>query len=178
MASDALQDELFRPFPSDLSAFAVLDLANAPRLWPALQSSGAPYHCLFRGALHPALRAAAPHLVELVPDGAFTRWLLAEPPGRFGIFLRSAAGMDALYGHFRRFLRVADERGKKFYFRFYDPRVLNLYLPTCNAEELLAWFEGLECFLAEEVNGREVAEHQLSGGRLVTRILPRGGQGP
>lgn len=170
MASDALHDELFRPFPPDVRAYAILDLANESRLWPALTASDAPHRCLFRGKLHPALRAAAPHLVELASGGAFTRWLLDEAPGRgIAVFLRSGALLDPLHDHFRRFLRVADARGKKLYFRFYDPRVLNLYLPTCNAEELRAWFEGIECFFAEE--GRSFAEHSVSAGRLATRIL-------
>jgi hypothetical protein len=34
----------------------------------------------------------------------------------------------------RRFLRVKDEDG--LVFRFYDPRVMRVYLPTCAAGEL------------------------------------------
>lgn len=179
-AREALRQELFRPSSGEVRAYAVLDMASDPRLWPALEASDAPRRCLFRGALHPKLREVAPHLAELAPDGAFTRWLLNEGFHRgFGIFVRSSLSLDELQGHFRRFLQVVDERGKKFYFRFYDPRVLGVYLPTCNAHELLAWFTGLESFLAERMDGATFVEHRLEeSGRIASRILPCPSQGP
>jgi hypothetical protein len=38
--------------------------------------------------------------------------------------------------HLRTFLITHDEEGKPLYFHFFDPRVLRVYLPTCNAEEV------------------------------------------
>jgi hypothetical protein len=35
----------------------------------------------------------------------------------------------------RTLLRVRDEAGRTLLFRFYDPRVLRAYLPTCTATE-------------------------------------------
>jgi hypothetical protein len=46
-------------------------------------------------------------------------------------------------------LLVSDENGKTFYFRFYDPRVLRVYLPTCNAEELDMFFGPVRNFFME-----------------------------
>ena len=34
--------------------------------------------------------------------------------------------------HLKGFLRVRGESGQKMMFRYYDPRVLRVYLPTCN----------------------------------------------
>ena len=51
--------------------------------------------------------------------------------------------------HFRQFLRVRDEAGREFFFRFYDPRVLRVYLPTCNSEELRTFFGPVELFSME-----------------------------
>jgi len=42
--------------------------------------------------------------------------------------------------HFRRFITVHDESGKPLLFRYYDPRVLRTFLPTCNAKELAEIF--------------------------------------
>ena len=35
-------------------------------------------------------------------------------------------------------------------FRFYDPRVLRKFLPTCNADELQTFFGKVETFFAED----------------------------
>jgi hypothetical protein len=37
--------------------------------------------------------------------------------------------------HFRRLVRVVDEAGTVMLFRFYDPRVLRAFIPTCTAEQ-------------------------------------------
>ena len=42
--------------------------------------------------------------------------------------------------HFRRFLLVEAPDGDSWYFRFYDPRVLERFLPTCDAAQLTDFF--------------------------------------
>ena len=48
-----------------------------------------------------------------------------------GIMLLSGADAGPLQRHLRRIFQVGDEEGNRFFFRFYDPRVLRVYLPTC-----------------------------------------------
>ena len=50
------------------------------------------------------------------------------------------ATLEELRRHFRKFLKVEDPKGKSLIFRYYDPRVLRVYLPTCNAMELQTVF--------------------------------------
>ena len=45
---------------------------------------------------------------------------------------------------------VQTEDGKQLYFRFYDPRVLRLYLPTCTPEEVRRSFGPVGCYLLED----------------------------
>jgi len=51
--------------------------------------------------------------------------------------------------HLRRFLIVRAPDGKRLYFRYYDPRVLSVYLPTCNAAELQYIFGPVRQFVCE-----------------------------
>jgi len=44
---------------------------------------------------------------------------------------------------------VQDAKGKDMYFRFYDPRVLRVFLPTCTPEELSDFFGPIAGFLIE-----------------------------
>jgi hypothetical protein len=75
--------------------------------------------------------------VRLRADHPFTDELLDEGWGKsWGCLVSTALPIRELRGHLRRFLRVQTEEGKTLLFRFYDPRVLRAYLPTCTAEEL------------------------------------------
>lgn len=72
-----------------------------------------------------------------------------------GILLLTRADPKPLWRHLRAMFRVRDEAGEEFYFRYYDPRVLRVYLPTCNAEETRLFFGPVETFLVEsETPGR------------------------
>jgi hypothetical protein len=47
-----------------------------------------------------------------------------------GIFASAREDIEGLRRQLRRLLRVQTEEGKTLLFRFYDPRVLRLYLPS------------------------------------------------
>lgn len=146
--------------------FALLDGARDQQIVPKLRASGVEARCLFDGELQPVLAAAAPYIVALEPAAPFTRMLLAQGWGdAWGVFLTSTASLGALRRHFRRFLRVADERGRPLMFRFYDPRVLRVYLPTCTAEELELVFGPVTAFLIED-GGGQGTRMRRAGGRL------------
>jgi hypothetical protein len=131
--------------------FAVLDGASVPDLLPHLDTLEPDYVCLYRGDLTPDMEEVAPYLVQVEPGSEFAEWLMAEGWGEhWGIFAASDADLRALRDHFRRFLTVYDSAGKPMLFRYYDPRVLRVYLPTCNDEELAAVFGPVEHYLLED----------------------------
>src|SRR5262249_35128420 len=128
---DRLVDHLWDKGPDPV--FAILDGAVDPEVDPTLIDSGLPHACLFSGNLTKELARAAPYLVNLAQPADAARQMLKRGWGKdWGIFLTAPASLEALRQHFRRFLRVRDEKGKILYFRYYDPRVLRAYLPTCN----------------------------------------------
>jgi hypothetical protein len=135
----------------DESVYAILDGASVPGLLKQLYRAREEYACLYRGELEPDLANVAPYLIKLRQDSPLTHWILTEGWGNhWGIFVSSAAGLEALRRHFRTFLRVRDHTGKILYFRYYDPRVLCVYLPTCNRAEITAIYGPITRYVAED----------------------------
>ena len=135
--SQALSTHLF-PEDGELQTYAVLDGASVPDLLDRLYGDEPPeFVCLYRGELEPDLAEVAPYLVHLKPKSTFTEWLLGNCWGNhWGIFAMSTEDIDVIRRHFRNFLMVKDPEGKQVYFRYYDPRVLRAFLPTCEAVEV------------------------------------------
>ncbi len=163
---ERLNEKLW-PKGYDGGAWAIVDGARDPAVHPLVTGSRLPQRCLYIGALAPPLARAAPYLVQLTPEARDTQRLITSAWGAsWGIFLRSAAPMLALHRHFRRFLRVQDERGKKLLFRYYDPRVLRAYLPTCTPDELAYVFGPVEAYVVEGETPEKIIEYRRADGAL------------
>ena len=131
---DTVSAVLFRD--SDTNVYAVLDGASVPRLPQRLVEEQVENFCLFRGKLEPDMREVAPYLVRLNSGDGFTNWILSEGWGQhWGIFACGVAEIREMRRHFRSLVHVYDADGNPLIFRYYDPRVLQVYLPTCDANE-------------------------------------------
>jgi len=165
----------------DTALYAVLDAARNGSIYPAIRKSGFEYECLYRGELDPDLADAAPYLVKLEADMPFTHWLVAQGWGdSWGIFLVAGASLRDLRQHLRKFLMVYGPDGNPLYFRYYDPRVLRVYLPTCNAEELRMVFGPVQWFMLEDDDSRTLLRFTTASGSLQQQKLPvavRGSEG-
>jgi hypothetical protein len=129
--------------PVGSQVYAILDGARDRRIEAMIRHSGLEYSCLYAGNLSPRLQAAAPYLVHLAPDTQFTTELLELGWGNsWGFFtmVPPDVTLQAHRRHFRTLLRVKDEAGRILVFRFYDPRVLRVYLPTCTEKEAGRFF--------------------------------------
>lgn len=139
-----------------LSAYAVLDGAANPDLIDHLYDGERPeFACLFRGELEPDMAECAPYLVRLEQGTPFAQWVIDHCLGNhWGIFALSKAGFPELLRHFRKHNMVYDgDSNRPGYFRYYDPRVLRAFLPTCDAEKLADLFGPVEAFFAEAEDG-------------------------
>jgi hypothetical protein len=155
-----------------MSVFAILDGARDDRIYGAVDGSRRPRRCLYAGDLPWQLQMTAPYLVELERDHAFTKHLLDTGWGAsWGVFLRTETGIEQLRKHLRGFLRVRDEAGRRLIFRYYDPRVLRVYLPTCRPVELETVFGPVDCFLAEGEDAGEMVEFRRKGGALEATVI-------
>jgi hypothetical protein len=142
--------------------------ARDPRVHEFVLGSGLAHCCLFAGRLHPRLARAAPYLVALPRDAAPTRTLLADAWGQsWGVLVRATSPLNVLYRHFRRLLRVQDFAGRYMLFRYYDPRVLRLFLPTCTPAQLAEIFGPVERFIVEAETSTEALQFFRHEGSLV-----------
>ncbi len=150
--------------------YAVLDSAHDRSIASTLFKSFARYECLYEGELTSEMKAVAPYLIRLRKGEPYTNWLLSNLPQKnWGIFIRSEVSFKELRRHLRRFLRVKTEEGKTLLFRWYDPRVLRLYLPTCSEEELQYVFGPAQSFIAESETNNTFHEYSLDNSILHTQ---------
>lgn len=154
-----------------LHAYAILDGASVANLLVELGGDKRPvrFECLFRGSLPPDMAQVAPYLVQLAPDCAFTDWLIDGGWGNhWGVFALSQLDFQSVRYHFRALTRVYDETGKRYlYFRYYDPRVLRLFLPTCQAAQLHEIFGPVDYYLAEGETPEELLRFSRQSDQLV-----------
>lgn len=152
--------------------YAVLDGAAVPDLPALLREQRVESSCLYRGELEPELAAVAPYQVTLERDSPFTAWLLRQGWGRhWGIFALGPVDWRPMREHWCSLTIVYDPDLQPLYFRYYDPRVLRVYLPTCGAEELRKLFGPVSRLLCEAEDGALlkfwVAAGQLGTDRVV-----------
>jgi hypothetical protein len=154
------------------NVWMIVDCArDQTRIFRFLLGCHLDYKCLYSGTLSPALEMAAPYLL-LLDESDETRRLIELSWGNsWGVFLRSDTSLNKLRRHLREFLIVRDPEGRRMAFRYYDPRVLRAYLPTCNAEELRAVSGPIECFWTEDKNRDQMLQFRMERGRLAQQTL-------
>ena len=152
------------------NVFAVLDGASVPDLLDKLYGTQRPeFECLYAGEIKPDLAEVATYLVRLESKSEFTEWVIKEGWGKhWGVFVVAPADFLAMRHHLRRFLLVHGSDGKSFYFRYYDPRVLRTYLPSCNSGELTEFFGPVKTWVLEGEDPAALLRFDFADGKLVT----------
>ena len=147
--------------------YCILDGASVPDLPMRLYQTDTPHYCLLGGDLKPDVLYTAPFLAALLPGSPFTEQVFKESPGKhWGIFAHCRRSMTEVRRHCRALLNVYDENGQPMLFRYYDPRVIRKFLPTCNAGELKTLFGELEAIFAEANDGKTVTSYRLDSNEL------------
>lgn len=133
-----------------------------------------PYHqSLYKGRSEEDLAAVAPYLFPVLEGSNFLDWFIEEGWGdAWGVIVSSRVTFETCYKHFRNFLLVKTEEGEELYFRFYDPRVLRIFLPTCDKEQILEFFGPVDFFATEGENPEEAIIFQHIDGQLTVDTIP------
>ena len=146
-------------FPSEgdptLATYCIIDGAACEELLPQLDQHQPDHCCLYAGDLDDDVAEVAPYLIRLEADHPFTAWLLETISHKpWGIFCKAPSTLRELRKHFRKFLIVKSPEGGNLYFRYYDPRVLSIFMPTMNADELSSFFGPInEYFFENDKDG-------------------------
>ncbi|MEN6320461.1 MAG: DUF4123 domain-containing protein [Syntrophaceae bacterium] len=139
---------------ADVTTYVILDAARDEKIYKKIHEAGHKSGCLYSGMRAQALAEVAPYLISLKREDPFTEWVLNSGWGNsWGIFLESPADTEQLKRHFQSFIIVSTEDGKSVYFRFYDPRILRVYLPTCRRRELQTFFGPVKSYWLEDTDG-------------------------
>jgi hypothetical protein len=152
VADETLQDRLLALFRSDFQPlFAILDAARDPRILALLLTHKEECQSLYEGEQGAKLAQVAPYLVRLQKDSRLLEALVKEGWGKsWGVYLTSASDFREVRRHLRRFLEVKLPSGEQVYFRFYDPRVMRVFLPTCTPEDISQFFGPVQNYLVED----------------------------
>jgi hypothetical protein len=130
--------------------FVVLDGAISPAVRDLLNQAGVFYQSLYEGEQAADIAAFGPYLAEIQKGGKLVPFLIKVGWGNsWGVFLSTKMDFAATRKHLRHFLMVDIEGGERVLFRFYDPRVMRVFLPTCNAEQRKEFFGQIEQILVE-----------------------------
>jgi hypothetical protein len=159
------------------TAWGIIDAARDPTIYARLRQGGPDLSIapLYEGDAAMELAAVAPYLVELPPAEPVFTWMFEAGWGRgWAVFLWSGSPMQVLRAHLRRLLRVRTEQQQSLLFRFYDPGVLRMFLPTCDARQLEQIFGPVEAFLTESESGEAMQRYWLADGALRTKSIGLG----
>lgn len=146
------QDRLLTMFRRDFQPlFAILDAARDIRILALLLTYKEECQSLYEGEQGAKLAQVAPYLVRLQKDSKLLEALVKEGWGKsWGVYLSSASNFQEVRRHLRRFLEVKLPNGEQVYFRFYDPRVMRVFLPTCTPEDTAQFFGPVQNYLLED----------------------------
>jgi len=165
---------LIHQIDSGIKIYALLDAAKNPEIAYKPFEFFSEWISLYKGETIEALADVAPYLVNLSKDNSpnkdLIQWICQNCWGESCcILVYSEEYLDQLFEHFNQFIIVSDESKKSFYFRFYDPRVLKVYLPTCNEEELKLFFGNVHQFVMEDDSTDSMFSYSLSEGNLISK---------
>jgi hypothetical protein len=125
--------------------YALLDSTRDHRVLGLLRESKERYQALCEGE-----QEEPPCLVELPKGSPLLTILITEGWGKsWGVYLTSTESFPQVCEHFRHFLAVRAE-GTEDSFRFYDPRVLRAFLPTCTESDGKKFFGPVQHILVED----------------------------
>jgi hypothetical protein len=86
----------------------------------------------------------------------------------WGVFVSTSADLRALRDHFREFHKVELPDQRTVIFRYYDPRVLRIFLPVCNQSELAVFFGPVQNFIVEGEQPDKAVRFAFAGQGLKT----------
>lgn len=168
------QDRLLALLRSDFQPlFAVLDAARDIRILALLLHYKEECQSLYEGVEGATLAQVAPYLVRLAKDSRLLEALVKEGWGKsWGVYLTSSSDLLEIRRHLRHFLQVKLPDGEQVYFRFYDPRVMRVFLPSCTAEETVQFFGPIKRYLMESEEPDKLWEFTTIGRGAEKKVVP------
>lgn len=151
--------------------FLVIDAARDPCIFDFLleHQEELTVQCLYKGEAAAELATVAPYLLAL--EGPARRFLAdGWGRGRF-ILLCVPVGFDDLRLHLRKLTFAQLPDGAAVLFRFYDPRVTRVFLPTCDPAQLARFFGPVVRIISEAPDPSQALWFDFADGQLETGTI-------
>ncbi len=152
--------------------YALLDAAKESRGPYEAKQAGLEHQSLFTGDMGDMLKNVAPYLIEFRRGSSFESWWFEQWGNSIGVLLEAPASFADVRKHFRTLLMVRGPDRKRYYFRFYDPRVLPSFLETSTAEEVERCFGPVRAFYCEGKGGGELLKFTTGPEGAVVKSTP------
>lgn len=147
-------DDVLAALDRHAPLFALLDAARERSIPTRLLTSKLTFASLYEGA--PDLADHGPFLVELPRGAPLLQGLIREGWNKsWGVYLSCDLPFADLRRHLRRFLMVRLPDGREAYFRFYDPRVLRVFLARSTAREASTFMGPVSRYFVEDGESTE-----------------------
>lgn len=142
-------DRLSR-FAQEGYLYAILDACVDAEIMKKAHACGdTTAKCLFHGTRLEEYYAVAPYLFHV--NAGLLEWVLKSFSGHpWGLFILTKGSMVEIFAHAQRFLAVLLPNSATWFFRYYDPRILGVYLSSCTADELRMFFGPVRAYAVSE----------------------------
>ena len=137
--------------------YAVVDAAQDKELaFDGALRFGWKLQWLFSKDTAQQMSGVAPYLVPITfeskypfPESDYLDLWAERLGNNAGILLLTQSAPERMREELASAFNVVDEEGNEFFFRFYDPRVLRLFLKACTPDEAKEFFGTIGCMLLE-----------------------------
>jgi hypothetical protein len=130
-----------------------------------LQKNYPKHRSLFKGTKDEILMDVAPYIFKIDEDFWKKMDSYSEISLKSTLGIDSRQDIDVLFEHFRDFVYQKID-GRECYFRFWDPRVLKKFFPSCTPTQLQMFFGPVQSFFMEDENPGYVLQYQYRQNKL------------
>lgn len=159
-----------------LRAYLLLDAAADPDIFLAMNGYSNPSTCLFDGEVADDLEMVGPWLAEVTEDEDDSVWAWFANKGygnNWGIIIQSRLELRRLKTQLKKYLKIEDDDGDKYFLKFYRPDSFNTFLPEFTDEQRRSFARGIEAVFAEvkDITGRSWRHGIAGDGSHVVEII-------
>jgi hypothetical protein len=158
-----------------LSNYVILDAARIGDRMDEAKTLNTRNISLYQNKDELSIQSVAPFIFKYESVSDFASWLSKEGWGNaWGIFIVARADMNQIHYHLSGFNRVKKDDGTQMYFRYYDPRVLRIFLRNYNTNQLATFFGLIDRFICEDEDPATALVFSFDGRKLHTERVATG----
>ncbi|MEJ6404134.1 DUF4123 domain-containing protein [Yoonia sp. 2307UL14-13] len=151
-----------------LKAYLMLDASVDPDIPVCIEAFNSPSRCLFDGDAFDQLAEVGPWLVEVKRYDDAWDWFVEDGLGNdWGIIIHTRLPLMRLKVQMKKFIKIEDEEGETYFFKFYRPEHFNTYIPAFDDDQIARFSRGVEAFFAETVDpAHHLTHHKVVDGKF------------